>query len=166
MSPKELAEELGQSTQHVSYHVRELASIGVVELVRTRRVRGATEHFYRIAERYNLSEEDVVELSAEDSAASLTHIFQLQFADVAASLDSGKMVERTNHHVSRRPLDLDEEGWATFFDAFEEFGERLDELQAAAIQRTKDDPGARSTKAMAHLNFIEMPDRDDRVNQF
>lgn len=165
-SPKELADEFGYTTQHVDYHLKYLARLGVVRIVDTRPVRGATEHFYAITQPYNLRQEEVADIGPEASEANLTFIFQLELADAAAGLESGKMVERTDHHVSRRPLELDEEGWAAFFEEFEEFGERLDELQAEATARAERDPDARPIQGMAHLNFFEMPDRDDRVNQF
>lgn len=46
-SPRELSSTLSESLSNVSYHVRVLADCGVVELVRTRAVRGSTQHFYR-----------------------------------------------------------------------------------------------------------------------
>jgi len=42
-----VARRLGQSVSLVSYHTDVLASNGCLELVRTERRRGATEHFYR-----------------------------------------------------------------------------------------------------------------------
>lgn len=53
VSPKELDrlfdEEFGVSL--VSYHMRTLADIGVVEKVRQQAVRGAVQNFYRLAAR-------------------------------------------------------------------------------------------------------------------
>jgi DNA-binding transcriptional ArsR family regulator len=46
-SPRELAAELEEPLSNVSYHVRVLAECGVLELVRTRQVRGSMQHFYR-----------------------------------------------------------------------------------------------------------------------
>lgn len=48
-SPKEIAHELGHNLSTVSYHIGALYKQGLLELVRTRQVRGATEHFYRLA---------------------------------------------------------------------------------------------------------------------
>ena len=45
-SPKELSEELGAPVQNVGYYVRELAKLGLIELVRTTQRRGALEHHY------------------------------------------------------------------------------------------------------------------------
>ena len=46
-SPNQLAEALGERLGNVSYHVRILRELGLVELVRTEPRRGALEHFYR-----------------------------------------------------------------------------------------------------------------------
>ena len=46
-SPSDLAAELGEPIGNVSYHTRILARLGCVELVRTKQVRGAIEHYYR-----------------------------------------------------------------------------------------------------------------------
>lgn len=45
-SPKDLAERLGLPMSDVSYHVRVLAKGEALSLAGTRRVRGATQHFY------------------------------------------------------------------------------------------------------------------------
>jgi DNA-binding transcriptional ArsR family regulator len=47
LSPRELAASLTQPLSNVSYHVRVLLDRGVLELVGTQQVRGATQHFYR-----------------------------------------------------------------------------------------------------------------------
>lgn len=47
LSPKDLSVELQSPLSNVNYHVLELFDAGLLELVRQRRVRGATEHFYR-----------------------------------------------------------------------------------------------------------------------
>ncbi len=46
-SPRELAIELGEQLSALSYHVRVLARCNAIELVRTHRSRGSTQHFYR-----------------------------------------------------------------------------------------------------------------------
>lgn len=46
MSPSDLSRELQLPLSNTNYHVTELAKAGLVGLVRTRQVRGATEHFY------------------------------------------------------------------------------------------------------------------------
>jgi hypothetical protein len=50
LSPSDLSYELRAPLSNVNYHVTELHRTGLVELTDERRVRGATEHFYRQAE--------------------------------------------------------------------------------------------------------------------
>jgi predicted transcriptional regulator len=50
-SPKELAGQLGEKLGNVSYHVRILARLGLIELVRETPRRGAVEHHYRATPR-------------------------------------------------------------------------------------------------------------------
>ena len=46
-SPRDLADTLGRPLSNVSYHVRVLVACGVLDLVRTKQVRGSMQHFYR-----------------------------------------------------------------------------------------------------------------------
>lgn len=48
MSPSDLCQELQIPLSNTNYHVTELAKAGLIQLVRQRQVRGATEHFYRL----------------------------------------------------------------------------------------------------------------------
>lgn len=48
LSPTELSRELQIPLSNTNYHVTELAKAGLIELIRQRQVRGATEHFYRL----------------------------------------------------------------------------------------------------------------------
>jgi predicted ArsR family transcriptional regulator len=48
LSPSDLSRELQIPLSNTNYHVTELAKSGLIELVRERPVRGATEHFYRL----------------------------------------------------------------------------------------------------------------------
>ena len=48
LSPSDLSRELQIPLSNTNYHVTELAKADLIELVRERQVRGATEHFYRL----------------------------------------------------------------------------------------------------------------------
>src|SRR4051794_5289092 len=48
LSPSDLSRELQIPLSNTNYHVTELAKSDLIELVRERQVRGATEHFYRL----------------------------------------------------------------------------------------------------------------------
>jgi DNA-binding transcriptional ArsR family regulator len=69
LSPNELSQELQIPLSNTNYHVTELAKAGLIELVRERQVRGATEHFYRLPEAAtNGSVSNVEEVAKEERA--------------------------------------------------------------------------------------------------
>jgi hypothetical protein len=49
LSPNELSQELQIPLSNTNYHVTELAKAGMIKLAHQQQVRGATEHFYRVA---------------------------------------------------------------------------------------------------------------------
>jgi len=67
LSPSDLSRELQIPLSNTNYHVTELAKSGLIELVRERQVRGATEHFYHLPEAVTATaESEEAEVSAED----------------------------------------------------------------------------------------------------
>ena len=50
-SPKAIAEKLDVDLPTLAYHVRVLRRLGCIELVETKKRRGAVEHVYRVAAR-------------------------------------------------------------------------------------------------------------------
>lgn len=48
-SPKEISSRIGEPLGSTAHHFRRLANEGLIELVRTRPARGATEHFYALS---------------------------------------------------------------------------------------------------------------------
>ena len=56
ISPRELAAALEQPLSTLSYHVRVLADCGAIALVRTKQIRGSTQHFYRAAVKARLGD--------------------------------------------------------------------------------------------------------------
>jgi DNA-binding transcriptional ArsR family regulator len=156
ISPRELADELGEPVNDVAYHVRRLRDLGVIELAGTRPVRGATQHFYRTVRRPYLTNEEVAELDPEDATASAANILRIEFADAAASLEADKLIERPEHYLFRMPANLDEEGWQEFHQIFAEAGERLYEAEARSVERRgKNGEQSETVPVVAHLNLFE-----------
>ena len=156
ISPRELADRLHEPVNDVSYHVRVLRDMGVIELAKTRQVRGATQHFYRLLRRSHLSTADVEAMTTEDKVADATNILQLQFADSAASLEVGKLVDRPEHYLFRMPVTLDEQGWLEFHKIMDEAANRLYEAEARCVERRGENGGESDTvRVAAHLNLFE-----------
>lgn len=125
-SPNQVAGELGLSLGVVAYHVRTLAELGFLELVDRRQRRGAVEHYYRAASRPRVASavwETIPTVVKQAMVASaLGHISDLVNAAAAAG-----GFERAQAHLSRTPLDLDEEGLS-------EVAAELDALVARLLQ--------------------------------
>jgi DNA-binding transcriptional ArsR family regulator len=70
LSPSDLSRELQIPLSNTNYHVTELAKAGLIELVRERQVRGATEHFYRLPAEDRADHADEGEQDAETEEES------------------------------------------------------------------------------------------------
>jgi len=110
-SPSELAAEQEEAVGYVAYHVRVLHELGMIELVNTRQVRGATEHFYRSTAQPYLDDDVWGRLSfGSRTGISIANIGVLNNA-IREAFEAGTFDSRTDRHLSNVSLDLDEEGW-------------------------------------------------------
>lgn len=153
-SPSDLAAELGEPIGNVSYHTRILARLGCVELVKTKQVRGAVEHYYRAVVRPVFSDDDWAELplSIRKSLAGavLTEIAN----DMSASGAEGGF-DRDEVHINRTTLTLDRQGWQELNEALQELGEQALEIQAQSAARLHSDGAQDSEAAVLALMLFE-----------
>src|SRR5687768_10164368 len=164
-SPSDLAAELGEPIGNVSYHTRILARLGCVELVKTKQVRGAVEHYYRAVVRPVFSDDDWAELppSIRKSLAGavLTEIAD----DMGASANEGGF-DRDEVHLSRTTLTLDQQGWQDLNEAMQELAEQALEIQGQSAARLHADGTQDSEGAVLALMLFEPPTKqgksDDR----
>lgn len=84
-SPKELADRLGEKLGNVSYHVRILARLGLIELVRETPRRGAVEHHYKAVPRPEtvLNAKLALDDRGWQEAAKALAAFQAKLAEIA-----------------------------------------------------------------------------------
>jgi DNA-binding transcriptional ArsR family regulator len=158
-SPKEIALELGEKLSNVSYHVRELEALGVIELVDTKQRRGATEHYYRAVTRPPDGERDWRKLSLPEREAVSTYFGQLIVTDFARSQEAGLLDRRADRQLTRTPLLVDEEGWEELRGIHEATLERVLEVQerSAARRAGADGEGVRATSVQM---LFELPEED------
>jgi DNA-binding transcriptional ArsR family regulator len=157
-SPKELAAELGTPVGNISYHVRELEQLGLIELAEEKQRRGAVEHFYRLVTRPMLTGADWARLGPKEREELSTWVFQLILADAAQAFDAGTFDNRDNRHVSRTTLSLDAQGWQELVDLQNEALRTTLELKEASAARL-DAAGEDGMAATAVLSCFEMPSR-------
>jgi DNA-binding transcriptional ArsR family regulator len=163
-SPSEIAAELGEPLNHVSYHFKRLVELKCAELVRTEMRRGAVEHYYRPIERPIIGEEDLEELPVSVRRGIADAILSQIAKDLAAAGADGGF-ERDGAHATNTPLVLDEEGWTDLGEALEDALHRFIGIQAAAANRLAagGDPSANGNSdtfdANVSLLLFEKPER-------
>ena len=135
-SPSELANELDAPLGNVSYHVRFLARVGLIELSGTQPRRGAVEHYYRAVGRVHVTENAWAQVPAvvRDAVTASTIDSVGHFITGAAQRGG---FHRHNAHVSRRQLQLDDEGFAELAAAVNELNERADAIEQASQERLR-----------------------------
>jgi hypothetical protein len=162
-SPSDLAAELGEPIGNVSYHTRILARLGCVELVRTKQVRGAVEHYYRAVVRPVFSDDDWAELPTSIrkslAGAVLTEIAD----DMSAAANEGGF-DRDEVHLSRTPLTLDRPGWQQLNELLQQVGEQALEIQTQSAARLQADGAGDSEAAALVLMLFEPPSTQGKTD--
>jgi DNA-binding transcriptional ArsR family regulator len=152
-SPNQIANELEEPLGNVSYHVKTLAEMGCIELVNTEPRRGAIEHFYRAVVRPFFSDRDWKRLppSARQGISDAT--LQQIWEDTSEALDAGTFDRRTDRHLSRRPLVLDEQGWQQVNKLLVETMNRVEQIEAQCAKRRAGDGEAGINTNLVLMHF-------------
>jgi DNA-binding transcriptional ArsR family regulator len=152
-SPNQIAGELKEPLGNVSYHVKTLAELGCVELVRTEPRRGAIEHFYRAVVRPFFSDRDWKRLPASARQGISDTTLQLIWEDTSEALDAGTFDRRTDRHLSRSRLVLDDQGWSEVNELLLDTMNRVVEIEAESAKRRAGDgePGFNTKMVLMHF---------------
>jgi DNA-binding transcriptional ArsR family regulator len=110
-SPKEISEQIEMPLSNVSYHVRVLDELGLIEIMEEESVRGSVAHFYKAVERPLIDNPDWERLDPKVRSAFSGYVIETLMSDAAKSLAAGTFDRREDRHLSRTPLLLDEQGW-------------------------------------------------------
>ena len=134
-SPVELARELGESVQLVSYHVRILRDLGFVELVSTTPRRGAIEHHYRAIRRALFTDADFEALPANARSNLSGSVLEEMFRHAADAIQAGMFEGDAKTNLTVAKHTLDEEAWEKLAAKVAEVWEYANELEAEALVR-------------------------------
>lgn len=142
-SPKEIAREIDEDVSLVSYHVKELAKLGFVEVIREARRRGATEHFYRGTGRTIFYADEWVLVPEPIRAAVVGLELAATGKLLSASLSTEVFEKRADRHHSLQEYTVDEQGWAEAMKALETCMCRMIEIRQESAERrlATDAPG-------------------------
>ncbi|HEX3737229.1 MAG TPA: winged helix-turn-helix domain-containing protein [Solirubrobacterales bacterium] len=160
-SPNQLSQELDEPLGNVSYHVKTLLEYGCVELVKTEPRRGAVEHFYRATERAFFSDADWAKIPASARKGIDGVILEAIGQDATAAMTEGTIDSRTDTHISRTPLVLDEAGWTELGKLLGETLDQAMKIGEEAASRLADEGAEGIPTSLSILNF-EVPPRAGR----
>jgi DNA-binding transcriptional ArsR family regulator len=133
-SPSELAEEFGVSVEVVSYHVRRLAALRFLKLVRRVPRRGALEHYYTITAGPLITSDawgatpSIVKHATVDAALKeiASHV------NAAAAADGFDLPDA---HISRIPMTVDREGFKQIGRELDALMPRIQKIEAESAKR-------------------------------
>lgn len=156
MSPAELSRALNARLNDVSYHIRCLESLECAELVKTRPVRGALEHFYRATERHLIDTEEFENLDPIHAEDIVLDSFQRVIDDFTASRKARLIGFDRHFHLTRTPIILDEEGFQEGLAAVERCREELSEIDRRSAER-RSRSGERGINVSSTHLFFKVP---------
>lgn len=155
-SPREIASELGAPLSNTSYHVRQLAALGMIELVSRTARRGAIEHHYTAKVRPTITDEGWARLPDIVKRSVLDGWLQQTVAHVVAAASEGGFHREDAHH-SRSAGVLDEQGWATISGELATTLKRVEQVIDESKERIAQDPSLPTTAATIVLMQCEGP---------
>lgn len=161
-SPRDLAAAVGHPLGVVSYHVRTLQRLGLVELVDETTVRGAVQHHYRALPPPTVTDETWAQASSMAKQAAVGSTLQIIGEYAAASAAAGGF-DRGDAHITRTSMRLDPQGWSELSRACMALLDDADEIAARAKRRLAEDPHREASDAgfvMMLFDSVRLSDSD------
>jgi DNA-binding transcriptional ArsR family regulator len=175
-SAAEIGRELDKPARHVSYHLKQLEKLGVIELVKVVETAGGrtTGKYYRALVRSWYDPESWEQINQEHQPGITSDILAACNADMAAAVKAGT-IHQVDNHISRTPLILEKVGYRELVDRLDVLlPEVIEVQQRSAARMTRDgeavlakvqiiqflspNPGSRATPIVAGPSASEPPD--------
>jgi DNA-binding transcriptional ArsR family regulator len=145
-TPKELAALLGLPLENVSYHVRTLKDFGFIKLEKTRQVRGAVEHHYKIAARPRVGAKLWEQTPRVVQEALLDSTLGVIVEAIGRSASEGGF-DHTYSSAARHSVVVDEEGRKKIYDVLARAADEVEAIAKASQKNVKDGEGQRLSAA-------------------
>lgn len=159
-SPREIAAEIDEPLNNVTYHVTQLRDLGCIELVRTDSARGGRvlERFYRAAQRSYFDEEAWDVLSERERLGVTGATMKIVAKDIALSMASGAFASGDGAHVGRSVLQVDADGWREIIELIERSNRETIEIEERVAERAAAGAEASIDAKVVILQFRASPD--------
>lgn len=152
-SPKEIAKLLEVPLGTASFHVGELVTDDVIELVKTEPRRGAIEHFYRAKVKPEVSDAQWKKMPKASRRRIAALALQAIVADSLASLRHGKMDTDEQMRLVWIPMQLDAEGNDEVAALQAEVLDRLEDIKARNESRRSGETETAQVRIAAMMWF-------------
>lgn len=153
-TPDEIARLIGEATNKVSHHIKELVDAGSIELAKTERVRNTLQHYYRAVEMPYYSDEEFAEMTSQQKQVTLGLALQQIMAETMAAFWAGNMVIDPRVWVTQRWFNVDAQGREEIADEQARSWERVKEIEAAALNRCAESGEEAESVIVAQLGFL------------
>ncbi|HEX8743719.1 MAG TPA: helix-turn-helix domain-containing protein [Thermoleophilaceae bacterium] len=157
-SPKQIAAELETPLPNTAYHVRQLAALGLVELVRRTARGGAIEHHYTAKLRPIIPDDVWADLPDIVKRAFSSGGLQEAIPQLVAAADAGGF-QHEDSHFSRTPARVDEKGWKAISRELLKTLSRIQGLVEESEARLAKHPGEEGITAMVVMAFFEQAEQ-------
>jgi DNA-binding transcriptional ArsR family regulator len=136
-SPREIAAELDEPVNNVTYHVNQLVDLGWIELVAKRPARGGrvVEHFYKAIRDPLFDNAELARLEDDQLHVLDTTTVEMMSRDVAEAIVTGTFFAHSDNHLTRIPLVVDAEGWEETKEILDRALDELMEVKEAVAKR-------------------------------
>jgi DNA-binding transcriptional ArsR family regulator len=163
-SASEIGEELGADVSSFYHHIEELEKLECIERVKTRRRRGAKEHFFRAKQSLFFDDTAWRRLPASMMGDQTAGILQRLFDDVVDALEADTFNARDDRHASWTPGFFDAQGWDEATGVMNQALDRLCEIrEEAAFRLAKSEE--RGLSATVAILVFETPRSDEQDMQ-
>jgi hypothetical protein len=153
-TPDELSQVIGEPTNKVSNHVRELLEAGSIELAKTEKVRNADQHYYRAVEMPFYSDEEAEAMTPQQRKVTAGLTLQCMTAEAMSALQAGKLSDDpTGVLLAWRWFNLDEQGRADLTREQAENWERVREIEVESTNRRAESGEDAVSIVVAHMGF-------------
>lgn len=141
-----------------AYHVRTLHRLGLLELVRETKVRGATQRHYRAKARPRITDEAWARTPPVAKQAVLSAALDQVYDYARASAAAGGF-DRPDAHLTRTALRLDRSGWERLAQALMRLLGEVADIEAETRERYGDEEpeGALEDVGLVLMLFQGMP---------
>ena len=155
-SPSQLAAELGTPLSNTCYHVRQLVSFGLIELVDRTPRRGAIEHYYTATVRPTITDEGWARLPTIVKRAHFGGALQTAIAHIVGAAEQGGF-DRDDIHYSRTSGRLDRKGWTQLAKSMARLLKEAERIVNESDARLRRDPDAEFEEATALMMLFSGP---------